>query len=105
VPEPGLDTVLRHSRDVLHRDLEGEAVLVDLRSGTYLGLDGVATFIWHQIGKELPLRTVLEEVLANYDVDYETARRDLLRLAGELLELRLVDIAEPTGGGGPPPVR
>lgn len=94
--DPTLETVLRRSPDVVHRNLEGEAVLVDLRTGSYFGLDPVGTRIWESLTNGAPLRTVLEVVLDEFDVAEAVARSDLLRLAGELLQKGLVMEAAPS---------
>ena len=90
----GLDTVVRHGDDVLYRDLDGEAVIVDLRTGTYFGLDPVGTRIWVALEGEGPLRRALRAVLAEFEVDEATAAGDLLRLAGEMLERDLLVAVE-----------
>jgi len=40
------DTRLVAPTDVLMRELDGEAVILDLKSETYFGLDDVGTRIW-----------------------------------------------------------
>ncbi len=88
-----LDTVARHAKDALWRDLDGEAVIVDLRSGTYFGLDAVGTRIWAGMEKGAPLREVLRGVTESFDVPEEMARADLLRLVETLLAKGLVEVA------------
>ena len=39
----------KHSPDVVFRDLEGEAVILDLASGTYFGLNEVGTRVWRMV--------------------------------------------------------
>lgn len=88
-----LDTVVRPVADVLWRDLEGEAVLVDLRSGTYFGLDPVGTRIWASLEKGVALREALRAVLEAFEVPEERAREDLLALAERLVAKRLLEVA------------
>ncbi|MCK6481026.1 MAG: PqqD family protein [Planctomycetes bacterium] len=101
-PPLTLDTVVRHGEEILYRDLDGEAVLVDLRSGHYFGLDPVGTRIWIALERPAPLRRALDTVLAEFEVAEEVAGPDLLRLAGELLGRGL--LVRDAGGapaGGP----
>jgi hypothetical protein len=88
-----LDTVVRPGRDVLSRDLDGEAVLVDLRSGTYFGLDPVGTRIWSRLSGGAPLREALRGVLDAFEVPEERARADLVRLCEELVARGLLEVA------------
>ena len=46
------------SEDVVSRDLEGEAVILNLDSGTYFGLDRVGTRIWSLLQEGGSLRGV-----------------------------------------------
>jgi hypothetical protein len=89
---PGLraDTILRPSPDVLFRDLGDEAVLLDLKSGTYFGLNAVGSRIWQLIVAQAPLGTVRDRLLAEYDVQAEQAWEDVEVLAGELVRRGLL---------------
>lgn len=81
---PALADRLTVSPDVVYREIEGEAVLLDLESGTYFGLNAVGTRIWSLIQERDSLRAVLDAITAEYDAMPEVLERDLLRLAAEL---------------------
>ena len=80
------------SAEVLFRDVEGEGVLLDLRSGTYFGLDRVGCRIWQLLQASPELRAVHEQMLRDYDVSPEQLEADLLRLVDELAEAGLVTV-------------
>jgi hypothetical protein len=86
-------TVLRHRSGVLFRELEGEAVLLDLDAGTYFGLNEVGTRAWALIGEGVALGGVQEVLLREYEVAPDQLWDDLVALVGELLEHRLVEAA------------
>ena len=64
--------------DVEFRELDGEAVVLNLDSGTYFGLDPVGTRIWELVRQCGSLQTVFEAISDEYDVEPETLERDLL---------------------------
>lgn len=77
---------------VTFRDLQGELVLLNLNSGLYFGLDPVGTRVWHWLREHRRLQTVLDLLLAEYDVPEAQGRRDLLALVSRLAEKGLVTI-------------
>lgn len=96
MPDVTMESVLAHAEEVLYRDLDGEAVIVDLKSGTYFGLDPVGTRIWVALEEPGPLRRALEVVLEEFEVTEEVASADILRLAGEMIGKGLL---HPVPGG------
>jgi len=88
-----LESTVRPHDEALAREVDGETLLVSLTTGRYYGLDEVGTAIWAHIGRGARLDEVLEKVLAEFEVDRDTARDDLLRLAAELCEAGLLDVA------------
>ena len=80
---------------VVSRELEGEAVMLNLESGVYFGLDEVGTRIWTLIQEHGSLRKVFEVMQAEYDVVPGTLESDLIRLVEELRAKGLVIL---TGG-------
>ena len=81
---------LRISENVVFRDLAGEVVLLNLATGAYFGLDLVGTRVWQLIGEHGATETVLEALLAEYEVEEETLRSDVDALIRALLEKGLL---------------
>jgi hypothetical protein len=80
----------------LHRELEGEGVLLQLDTGQYYGLDDVAQRMWALIALHGDLAEVQARLLEEFEVEPEVLSRDLNRLVDELAERQLVTI-----DGGP----
>jgi hypothetical protein len=77
---------------VLFQQLQDEAVLLNLDSGQYFGLDPVGTRIWSLLveGKTLP--DVVSAIATEYEVDAARCEADLLKLLGDLEEQGLVAV-------------
>ncbi len=81
---------IRPSEDVVFREMEGEAVLLNLDSGTYFGLNAVGTSIWKLLEENDSLQWVYEKMAEDYAVPDQVLQDDLLRLADQLREKGLV---------------
>ena len=84
---------IRVSPGTLHRELQGEGVLLQLDTGEYFGLDPVGQRIWSLINEHGDLHAVLAHLLEEFDVDPDTMTRDLNTLVTELIDHRLVEAA------------
>jgi hypothetical protein len=78
--------------EVLSRVLDGEAVLLHLGSGTYFGMNEVATFAWERITKGTTFGELLDATVAEFDVQEDVARGDLERLVTGMIEKKLVTV-------------
>jgi hypothetical protein len=87
------DTVLVAAREQVSAEVEGEAVILNLADGVYYGLDGVGARVWEMLREPRSLAELRDAITAEYDVDAETAWRDLLELLGDLSARRLVEPA------------
>jgi hypothetical protein len=79
--------------DVIFRVLDDEAVLLNLKTGTYFGLDAVGTRIWQLLTEHRSLARVLDLLLEEYDVDRGPLEQDLLALVDQLCSKGLGEIA------------
>jgi hypothetical protein len=79
-----------HSTDVLFQEVGGEAVLLDLASETYFGLNPVGTRIWQLLGDGSALQSIRDTLVAEYDAPPEQIETDLLTLATQLSDAGLV---------------
>ena len=84
------DTLLRPSADVIFRELEGEAVLLDLSSSRYFGLNAVGTRVWTLIASGSTMAQLTAAMAAEFDGDPEQIARDVCELLAELTERGLV---------------
>ena len=87
-----LSTRLAVPEDVLSRDLGSESVLLNLDTESYFGLDEVGASMWKALTKGHSVAFALKELSAVYDVAPHTLERDLLALAGKLLEHGLLEL-------------
>lgn len=87
-----LQQSLRLSDDTVYRELDGETVLLQLDAGRYYGLDEVGTRLWQLMIERRRLEDVVEAALSEFDVTRDQLEMDVLRLAGELVERRLLTL-------------
>jgi hypothetical protein len=87
--------------DVVFRDLAGEAVILNLASGTYFGLNEVGTRMWNLLAEHGSSEQVLAPLLAEYDVEEAQLRQDFETLLYTLVEKGLIVVdAEQTPTAG-----
>lgn len=82
--EIGLHSRVRIQDEVLFQELQGEAVLLNLKTGVYLGLNQIGTRIWQLLQEDGSLGRVMEVMLREYDVAQEKLAQDLLDLVGQM---------------------
>jgi hypothetical protein len=82
--------------DVMFRILGDEAVILNVGTGVYFGLDEVGTRMWQLMSEHGSTEKVIEVMLTEYEFDEEQLRGDLETLIQQLSEKGLVktDAAE-----------
>lgn len=89
---PTLDLRIQVCPDVIIKPLQGESVLLDLRSATYFGLNEVGTRIWQLLAEDLRLREIAQVIVGEYTVDEDKARTDVLNLVQQLASNGLITL-------------
>lgn len=82
--------------DVLSRELDGEAVLLDLRSGKYFGLNGTGARIWACMKEGLDEGHVVQRLVSAFEVDADRARADVEAFIDSLVERGLIKVRSQT---------
>ena len=87
---------IRIPDDVVFRILGDEAVILNLASGVYFGLDTVGTRMWQLMSEHGSTDKVIAAMLDEYEVEEGQLRSDLDKLVEQLGEKGLVraDAAE-----------
>ncbi len=75
---------------VMSRVVGDDTVLLDLESGMYFGVDGVAKRIWESISEGRSLGETAEVIASEYEVDEAQAQADVLKFVTDLAERGLL---------------
>ena len=95
-PPIPLTARFRPKPHVLVRELEGEAVLLDLDTGRYFGLNATGARIWALLDGERDLEQLLDELLQEHVVSRERLLQDVRELIAGLRAQGLLVAVEPT---------
>jgi hypothetical protein len=87
---PSSDTRVRVPDDVVFRALDGEAVVLNLESGIYFGLDAIGTRMWQLVTELESIGSARDQLLAEFDAPAAQLESDLLTFVGELHAKKLV---------------
>lgn len=79
---------------VLFRELDGESVLLNLKSESYLGLDDVGTRMWTVLTTQPSIQAAYEALLSEYEVAPDVLRNDVETLLGQMIEHGLVELTD-----------
>jgi len=74
--------------------LADEAVILDLKSGVYYGLNEVGARVWHLIQEPKTVSEIRDAILQEFDVDQNLCERDLLVLLGDLVGKQLIEVQD-----------
>ena len=89
---PQLRSRIQVNADVLCQNLNGEAVLLNLKTGVYFGLDPVGSRVWQLLASHAVLAEILDVMVAEYDVPRERCAEDLIALVNEMQKQELVTL-------------
>lgn len=85
-------SVVAVSTEQISSDLGGEAVILNLKSGVYYGLDEVGATVWNLIQEPHTVSEIKQTLLEEYEVEIEQCQRDLMALLTTLFAAGLIVI-------------
>jgi adenine specific DNA methylase Mod len=86
--------VVKNDEKTAYRIINGEAVVVNLKDSIFHTLNPVATFIWEQADGQTKTEQMIERICQEFEVDWDTAKRDCLEFLGELIRKDLVVLSK-----------
>lgn len=85
------------SKDQISTDLQGEAVILNLKSGVYYGLNPLGARIWQLIQQPAAVQAIFDTLLAEYDVEPQRLQADLDKLLGSMEAKGLIEVVDEAG--------
>jgi len=86
---------IKPSRDIAARMLADEMVIMSVKDSRVFSLNPTASAIWSAADGATPLREIVaRKVVAEFDVDADTAYRDAIELVEELAQEGILLLAD-----------
>jgi hypothetical protein len=86
------ESLVQRAADQIACDMGGEVVILDLKSGTYYGLDVVGARIWTLIEQPASIISIRDAIVAEFDVDDATCERDVVTFVERMQKAGLIEI-------------
>lgn len=83
---------IRRAPSTAAQSLCGECLVLDLKSGIYYTLGEIGGFIWEQLDSQQQLVAIVPKIVDRFEIDVDTAAKDLIEFVEELLENRLTEL-------------
>lgn len=79
--------------DQVSCDIAGDVAILSLRNGVYYGLNPVGARIWGLLQQPVTLQTILDTILAEYEVSPAICESDIRKVLSDLAANGLVEPA------------
>jgi hypothetical protein len=84
-PKPiGEETMIHRSESVLTAAVEQELVMMDIRSGRYVGLDDIASVIWRRLETPCTFGQLIDSLVADYNAERAVIAVDVRALLTDM---------------------
>ena len=81
------------SADILAANVDGELVMMSMEAGNYYSIGGIGTLVWELLAEPKSMDELVDNVVADYDVERERCAADVAVFVDELLGLKLIESA------------
>jgi hypothetical protein len=89
-----VESTVKVAKDVIFQDLEGEAVLLNMQTEFYFGLDPMGTKIWHLLAENGKVKTVAAKLLDEYDITEDQLQSHLSDFLERLRSNGLIEVCK-----------
>lgn len=88
----GTDVIVRQDGDLVTTSIDGELVGMSVEQGACYGFDAVATRLWELIETPLTLDALCAQLVAEFEVEDDACRSDVLAFLTELRDEGLISV-------------
>ena len=88
-----LDTIINKNLEIDDTDLDGEKVMMNLDKGEYFMMNEVGSRIWEIINEPMNVKSIVDALRSEYEVDEETCKDTVIEFLGRLNNADLISIS------------
>ena len=86
------DIVVKNDSAFMSADMAGDYVLLSLKDERYYGVDGVGSRLWELIQRPGTFGSLVDAIVAEFDVDRQRCAADVEMFLTELSERSVIEI-------------
>ncbi len=95
--QTGLDScIVSASSDSIFRKLADEAIILNMKTNAYCGLNEVGARIWELLEEPKSVKEIQDSLLEEYEVGMDQCRNELITLLQGFLDNELIDVKDRT---------
>jgi len=78
------------NKTIVQSKIGEEVVMLDMESGFYFGLNSVASVIWGLLADEIGFEKLIEQLMAQFEVERSICEADTQELLDQMLEKNII---------------
>ena len=78
------------NKTIVQSKIGEEVVMLDMESGFYFGLNSVASVIWSLLADEIGFEKLIDQLMAQFDVERSVCEADTQELLDQMLEKNII---------------
>jgi hypothetical protein len=78
------------NKAIVQSKIGEEVVMLDMESGFYFGLNSVASVIWGLLAKEISFEALIDQLMAQFDVERSLCEADTKELLDQMVEKNII---------------
>jgi Coenzyme PQQ synthesis protein D (PqqD) len=86
------ESVVVVAKDQVSSDVGDESVILNMKNGSYYGLDPVGRRVWNMMQKSQRIGELHKAMLEEFDVEPARCEQDLMELLEQLLKEGLIEL-------------
>jgi hypothetical protein len=86
------NSIVQSVKNQISSDLGGEAVILNMNTGIYHGLNEVGAFVWNLIEQPQLVQDIQQRLLQEYEIEVSVCKLDLFALLKDLQDAGLIEI-------------
>lgn len=87
-----IDDKIKRSQDVIHKEMDGDTVMMSVELGEYHGINPTGSRIWDMLKSPMMVSQICKTLEEEYAVEPERCRKEVLVFLNSLFEKRLIEI-------------
>jgi len=86
------DTIIVRKKEIPSTDIGGEVGLMNIDTGKYFALNTIGSDIWYKLDKPISLQSLVNSLIEEYDIDYDTCFNEVKPFIEKLLHEGIITV-------------